>query len=84
MIERYRKATLALGYAGDSLVNSLGDIVSCAIGYLIASRLPARWSVALFLLVEVSMLIAYRDNLLLNVVMLLFPVEAIKGWQTGR
>jgi hypothetical protein len=84
VIQRYRRATLALGYAGDSLVNSLGDVACCVLGYLIAARIPARWSVALFVLVELTMLAVYRDCLLLNVLMLVYPVDAIKAWQTAR
>jgi hypothetical protein len=83
VIERYRTATMALGYSGDSLLNSLGDIASCGLGFWLAARLPARWSVALFLAVEVGMLAVYRDCLVLNVLMLVHPVGAIKSWQTG-
>jgi len=84
VIERYRQATIALGYAGDSVFNSLGDVVSCGAGFLIASRLPARWSVLLFFAVEAVLLAVYRDCLLLNVLMLVWPVEAIKSWQTWK
>ena len=83
VIERYRRATIALGYAGDSVVNSLGDIASCAVGFLIASRLPVRWSVLLFVEVEAALLVVYRDCFLLNVLMLVRPVEAVKSWQMG-
>jgi hypothetical protein len=83
VIGRYRSATAALGYSGDSLLNSLGDIASCGLGFWLASRLPVRWSVALFLAVEVGMLLVYRDCLVLNVLMLVYPVGAIKAWQTG-
>jgi len=83
VIERYRQATIALGYSGDSVINSLGDIVSCSAGFLIASRLPVRWSVVLFFAVEAALLAVYRDCFLLNVLMLVWPVEAIKSWQTG-
>ena len=83
VIGRYRSVTLALGYAGDSLLNSLGDISSCGVGFLLASRLPARLSVALFVLVEVGMLVAYRDCFLLNVVMLVYPIGAVRTWQVG-
>ncbi len=84
VIGRYRKATIALGYEGDSVLNSLGDIASCGLGFVVARWLPVRWSVAIFLAVEVAMLIVYRDNLLLNVVMLVYPFEAVKSWQLGR
>ncbi len=83
VIERYRRATIALGYDGDSVVNSLGDIASCAVGFLIASRLPVRWSVLLFVAVEAVLLAVYRDCFILNVLMLVRPVEAVKAWQMG-
>ena len=83
LIERYRQATIALGYAGDSIFNSVGDIVACGVGYLLAGRLPIRWSFALFVLVEAALLLVYRDNLALNVLMLIWPNQAIKSWQMG-
>ena len=84
VIERYRQATIALGYVGDSVVNSLGDIAACTLGFFLAQRLPVRWSVALVLAVEATLLAIYRDNLALNVLMLVFPLESIKAWQMGR
>ena len=84
VIDRYRRGTIALGYEGDSVLNSLGDIASCLLGFLVARRLPVRYSIALFLLVELSLLIVYRDNLLLNLIMLKYPFEAIRSWQMGR
>jgi Protein of unknown function (DUF2585) len=84
VIDRYRRATISLGYSGDSVVNSLGDIASCWLGFYLASRLPARWSVALFLAVEVTLLAIYRDCLTLNVLMLVHPIESVKSWQTGH
>jgi hypothetical protein len=83
MIDRYRKATVALGYTGDSIVNSLGDIACSALGYYLAARLPWRWSIAIVVLVEFLMLMIYRDNLTLNVLMLLWPIDAVKTWQAG-
>ena len=84
VIERYRQATIALGYAGDSVVNSLGDIAACTLGFCLANRLPVRWSIGLLLAVEAALLAIYRDNLALNVLMLVFPLEAVKTWQMGR
>jgi Protein of unknown function (DUF2585) len=84
VIDRYRRGTIALGYEGDSVLNSLGDVASCGLGFLLAWRLPVRWSIALFLAVEVALLIAYRDNLLLNLIMLVYPFEFVKSWQMGR
>ena len=81
VINRYRDGTAALGYSGDSVINSLGDLLSMVAGYLIARRIGLRWSIALFIVVELIMLWWIRDNLTLNVVMLLYPIEAIKQWQ---
>lgn len=66
------------------MLNSLGDIISVVLGFLLARRLPVRWSIALFLLVELTLLVVYRDNLLLNLIMLTYPFEAIRSWQMGR
>jgi Protein of unknown function (DUF2585) len=84
VIGRYRRETIALGYDGDSVLNSLGDITSVVLGFLLAGRLPVRCSIALFLLVELALLVVYRDNLLLNLIMLTYPFEAIRSWQMGR
>lgn len=81
IIERYRAATISLDYYGDSVANSLSDIVACALGYLFASRVRWWWSLALVLVVELVLLVTIRDCLTLNVVMLLYPIEAIKEWQ---
>ncbi|RYY43946.1 MAG: DUF2585 domain-containing protein [Sphingomonadales bacterium] len=81
IIDRYREATMALGYSGDSIVNSLADIGWMALGFWLASRLPAKAIVALALLFEFGTLILIRDNLTLNVLMLVWPIDAIKQWQ---
>lgn len=81
IIQRYRQATISLDYLGDSLGNSLGDLLACALGYGVAAVLPATGTVAVFLLCEVGMLLAYRDSLLLNVLMLIAPNESIRRWQ---
>jgi hypothetical protein len=82
VIERYREGTAALGYEGDTLLNVIGDILACAAGFVVARRLGWRWSLGLFFAVEFILLLWIRDNLLLNVLMLLYPIEAIKQWQT--
>ncbi len=84
VIERYRQATIALGYVGDSVANSVGDIAACTFGLILAQRLPVRWSVALVVTVELALLAIYRDNLTLNVLMLICPLESVKAWQMGR
>ncbi len=81
IINRYREATIALGYSGDSILNSLSDIVMMALGFWAARRLPVWASVAVVLTLEIVALIAIRDNLTLNVWMLLAPSDAIREWQ---
>ncbi len=83
VIDRYRTGTIALGYEGDSITNSLCDLASCMGGYLIANQLPWKWSVAFFLAVELVLLALIRDSLVLNVVMLVYPLDVIKQWQMG-
>lgn len=81
VINRYRDATAALGYTGDSILNSLGDLACAMFGFWLASRLPVRWTAATVVLVEFLMLLTIKDNLTLNVIMLLAPVDAIREWQ---
>ncbi len=83
VIERYRAATIALDYYGDSILNSVSDIACCIAGFELARRLPARFVVAMALAFELVVGYAIRDNLTLNVIMLLHPVDAIKGWQAA-
>ena len=83
IINRYREATIALGYTGDSILNSLSDILMMSIGFLFASRVPIRVTVATILVMEVGCALWVRDNLALNVIMLIHPVEAIKHWQSA-
>lgn len=83
IINRYREGTAALGYNGDSIVNSVGDLLSCILGFYIAYRLGLWKSILFFVLVEIVMIIAIRDSLMLNIIMLIHPVEAIKTWQMG-
>lgn len=83
IINRYRAVTVSLGYNGDSVVNSLADMGFMTLGFLIASRLPARASVALALAFELFTLAMVRDNLTLNVLMLAWPIDAIRVWQGG-
>ncbi|HEX6740318.1 MAG TPA: DUF2585 family protein [Sphingomicrobium sp.] len=83
VIDRYRHATAALGYNGDSVVNSLSDIAMMAIGFLVARKLPPWASIALLLVLELVPLFVIRDNLTLNIWMLLWPNRAIGAWQAG-
>lgn len=82
IIERYRAATMSLDYLGDSIVNALGDIASCGLGFFLARWLRFLKSLVLFLTTEVVLLILMRDNLTLNVLMLIYPVPEIKAWQS--
>jgi hypothetical protein len=83
VINRYRAATIALGYYGDSVTNSIADIVSCLFGFVLARRLAWWWTVSWVVATEVALAIAIRDNLALNILMLIRPIEAIKRWQLG-
>ncbi len=84
VIERYRQATASLGYQGDSVLNSLGDILCCGIGFGLAMKLGWRWSIILFLAVETVLLFWIRDSLLLEIIMLVHPMNSIKTWQLGH
>jgi hypothetical protein len=82
IIDRYREETMSQDYLGDSVANSLGDILSCVAGFFAARWLGWRWTVALFLTTELALLGLIRDNLTLNVIMLVWPIKAIKAWQS--
>ena len=83
IIDRYREATISLGYRGDSVINSVSDVVFMLIGFALAARLPVAVSIALAILLEVAVGYMIRDNLTLNIIMLVRPIEAIKRWQGG-
>lgn len=81
VIERYRTATAALGYTGDTVVNSIGDLACALLGFWIARRVGMRGSIILFLLVELILILWIHDSLLLQLLMLIRPIEAVKSWQ---
>jgi len=83
VIDRYRTATAALGYMGDAAINSLSDIAMMALGFLAARKLPVWASIGLLLLLELVPLLVIRDNLTLNVWMLLAPNPSVLAWQSG-
>ena len=83
VIDRYREATIALGYSGDSILNNLSDIGMMALGFLAARKLPVWASLLIVAALEIVPLLVIRDNLTLNVWMLLAPSEPIRAWQAG-
>jgi hypothetical protein len=83
IINRYRAVTISRNYFGDSVINSTFDIVAMMLGFILASRLATWIMVALIIAVEVGLLVLIRDNLILNIIMLIHPIDAIKAWQAG-
>ncbi|CAN5537954.1 DUF2585 family protein [soil metagenome] len=83
VIQRYREATISLDYFGDSIINSISDILCCATGFGIAYKLRFWKSLAAFLATETALVYWIHDSLLINIVMLVYPIEAIKQWQIG-
>lgn len=83
IINRYRETTIATGYVGDSVLNSISDIFFAGFGFLFALKMPTWVSVSLLIFMEVGCLLWVRDNLTLNVLMLAYPFESIKVWQSA-
>lgn len=84
IMERYRQTALAAGYFGDSVVNSIVDTFAMAAGFWSARQVPAWFSVCLVLGLEILLAIGIKDNLTLNIIQLVHPIDAISAWQSGR
>ena len=83
IINRYREATISLDYYGDSVINSVSDVAAMVVGFYAASRLPVWISITLVIALELIVAALIRDNLTLNIIMLLYPLDFIKEWQAG-
>jgi hypothetical protein len=83
VINKYREATISLDYFGDSVANSMADVVAMAVGFTFASRVSWKVGLGFFVVTELALALWIRDSLLLNILMLTFPIEAVKQWQMG-
>ena len=81
IIDRYRSETAALGYNGDTVVNSFGDILCCLIGFVVAQRLGLRRSLVVFAVLELVLIVWIKDSLLLEILILVVPIDAVRAWQ---
>jgi hypothetical protein len=84
VIQRYRAATISLNYYGDSVMNSMCDILTAVLGFILAAILPTRVTLIGVIVLEIALALWIRDSLLLNVLMLIRPIEAIRTWQLAK
>jgi hypothetical protein len=84
IIDRYREQTVDVGYYGDSVLNSIADMGWCALGFAVTARLRWYWSLAIMVAFELGLALTIRDNLFLNILMLIHPFEGILAWQSAR
>lgn len=84
VINRYRTATISLDYYGDSVVNSLTDIIAMVFGFSFAAKMPTWVTITAFICIELVLLYFIRDNLTINIIMLIYPIRALKLWQAGN
>ncbi len=84
VIERYRAATISLHYYGDSVMNSMCDILVCMLGFMLAAVAPVRVSIVAVFVLEIGLALWIHDGLLLNIVMLIHPIPALRTWQMGH
>jgi len=84
VIARFRAQTAAAEYSGDSIANTLGDLIACVAGFWVAARIGWRWSAVVFVVTEIVLLLSIRDSLLLTVLMLIYPSDTLKQWQAGN
>lgn len=84
IIDKYRENTASLDYFGDSILNSVGDVVACSLGFWIALKLGWWRSLAFFILTEIVLILWIHDSLIINIILLIYPLDSLREWQTGK